>query len=458
MKLPPLFLLHLLGGVVGGVGTGWFCFGLFHVSGESLSNPADRIKAAKQCQVISIADEAIFAGDPVLIARTEEPVDLTFDELGNTFVLERSGRILRIAAGEADEASDYAWLEKGAVEHSLGYTAVAWHPDFYRKNRPGYGRFYIVVAEETGSGTPDFLPEYGAGRESHQDVLYEYRVEQALMPHFKGNRRELMRFQQPGQEHNVGGLCFDPAGHLYIAVGDGAEGDVGGDSPSRNASKFTNAYGKILRIDPTGDNSANGAYGIPATNPYRAVADALPELWAYGLRTPHQLSYDSLLRELYVCESEPGGIEQIEVSSHGGEHFGWDLNAQAAHLGIAAQSRLSGLCTPAVISLDRTSGAMGATVGSMVYRGETFPTLAGKLIFADHEGRILAFGEPGITGAEASRLDLPLLKNRKFVGLREGPGGEVVLLCEDGDILGLRKPDSVGSGNKSQKPVYCAVP
>lgn len=452
------FLFRLLGVVVGGVGLGWFSFGLFHVSEESLGDSADQWVLAAPCQAVTIADGAIFAGEPALIARADEPVDLSFDEFGNTYALERSGRILRIAAGEDADAPVYAVLDQGGVERSLGYTAVAWHPDFFRKNRPGYGRFYIVVAEESGSGTPDFLPESGSGRECHQDVVYEYRAEHPLSPRFKGDRRELMRFQQLGSEHNVRGLCFDPAGHLYIAVGDGAEEAVGGKSTSRNASSLTNAFGKVLRVNPTGDNSANGAYGIPESNPFRAVTDALPELWAYGLRAPHQLSYDPLLEVLYVCESEPGGIDQIEVSSHGGEHFGWDLNAHAAHLGPAAQSRLSGVVTPAVISLDRRSGALGATVGSMVYRGETFPSLAGKLIFADHDGQILAVGEPGIAGPEAWRLDLPQLKARKFVGLRAGPRGEVILLCEDGDILGLRKPESVGSGSKSYKPVFCAVP
>lgn len=458
MKSSLLILFRLLGVLVGGLALGWISFGLSHVSEESLGASRDTGLVAAPYRAATIADGAIFAGEPILIAHTDEPVDLTFDEFGNTYVLERSGRIYRIASGEAAEAPVYAELDQSGVEFALGYTALAWHPDFFRKNQPGYGRFYIVVAEKSGSGLPDFLPEYGSGRESHQDVVYEYRVKHPLSPRFRGDRRELMRFQQLGSEHNVRGLCFDPAGHLYIAVGDGAKEAVGGNSPSRNASSLTNAFGKVLRIDPTGDNSANGAYGIPESNPFRAVADALPELWSYGLRSPDRLSYDPLLQVLHVCESEPGGIDQIEVSSHGGEHFGWDLNAHVAHLGPAAQSRLSEVVTPAVISLDRTSGAMGATVGSMVYRGETFPALAGKLIFADHDGRIFAAREAGITGSELYRLDLPQLKNRKFVSLRPGPRGEVMLLCEDGDILSLRKPESVGSGSKSHKPVYCALP
>ena len=37
---------------------------------------------------------------------------------------------------------------------------------------------------------------------------------------------------------------------------------------SDNAALLTNVFGKILRIDPLGNNSANGQYGIPADNPF----------------------------------------------------------------------------------------------------------------------------------------------------------------------------------------------
>jgi glucose/arabinose dehydrogenase len=53
--------------------------------------------------------------------------------------------------------------------------------------------------------------------------------------------------------------------------------------------------GKILRIDPFGNNSANGKYGIPANNPFVNDGDSktLGEIWAYGLRNPHRFSWDT---------------------------------------------------------------------------------------------------------------------------------------------------------------------
>ena len=42
--------------------------------------------------------------------------------------------------------------------------------------------------------------------------------------------------------------------------------------------------GKILRIDPTGSDSANGSYGIPEDNPFVDDSTFVPEIWAYGFR------------------------------------------------------------------------------------------------------------------------------------------------------------------------------
>ena len=53
-------------------------------------------------------------------------------------------------------------------------------------------------------------------------------------------------------------------GLLYVGVADGGSG---GD-PLNLAQNLNSAFGKILRIDPLGENSANGKYGIPASNPF----------------------------------------------------------------------------------------------------------------------------------------------------------------------------------------------
>jgi hypothetical protein len=86
--------------------------------------------------------------------------------------------------------------------------------------------------------------------------------------HYDGEApRELMRWQRPYVNHNGGQMGFNPTarpgsadyGLLYQG---NADGGSGGD-PMNVAQNLASSFGKILRIDPLGNNSANGKYGIP---------------------------------------------------------------------------------------------------------------------------------------------------------------------------------------------------
>ena len=71
-----------------------------------------------------------------------------------------------------------------------------------------------------------------------------------------------------------------------------ADGGSGGD-PLNNAQNLGSAFGKILRLDPLGSNSANGQYGIPDDNPFANDGDptTLGEIYAYGVRNPHRFGW-----------------------------------------------------------------------------------------------------------------------------------------------------------------------
>ena len=74
--------------------------------------------------------------------------------------------------------------------------------------------------------------------------------------------RMLLAIDKTSSQHNGGWLGFSPVdGYLYITVGDSQF--------APNAQNLDSLNGKILRIDPLGNNSANGQYGIPEIQPIR---------------------------------------------------------------------------------------------------------------------------------------------------------------------------------------------
>lgn len=408
--------------------------------------------------VSELKAELAVDAEPHLLARTDRPVDAAGDALGIFYILQADGGIVRVApeAGGGQSSTPYASLGDDRTETALGFTGFALHPNFLLKGTPGYGRFYVVVAEKAGSGDVDFIPEFGGLKEHHQDVLYEYAVEDPLLTEFRGSRRELMRFRQPGPDHNVKGLAMDPNGLLYLGVGDGAVAGVEKNGPSRNASSLTSAYGKVLRIDPLGSNSFNGQYGIPDGNPFRLVTEALPEIWVFGLRAPESLSYDPFLRGLCIAELANESREEINLSLRGGEHFGWDIAENAGKLGRSALAQLDEVVTRPTVAIDLLSGLVSRTKGSLVYRGEQFPSLAGTLLFASHDGQLLALraGEQGNPGRLA-KVDLGRFGEQRFAGLRQGPRGELIFLCEDGQVFEMRKSASLGTGGSKHKSMFC---
>lgn len=397
---------------------------------------------------------------PTLLARTVSPVDVGGDALGVLYILQRNGEIVRVGneGGSLSVSTRFASLATEATESSIGFSAIAFHPGFLVKESLGYGKFYVVVAEKARTENPDFIPEFGYTSEHHQDVLYEYTTRFPLAGNFSGTRREVMRFSQPGPDNNLRSLTFDLYGHLYLAVGDGAIAEIGRRSPSRNASSLTSAYGKVLRIDPTGRNSINGRYGIPETNPFKLVTEALPELWVFGLRAPHSLYFDPFRGALCIGESSYDGIEKVNVSEYGGEHFGWDLSEGSYFFNRAARDELDSIMTSPALQVNRSGGQIGHSTGNVVYRGENFPSLADKLIFASHDGQlIVADSETGNQGTSPKLLDLGDLHRKSFSALRTTPQGELIVLCEDGSVYEMRKGVSHGEEKDPERTLYCQV-
>ncbi|HEX7081365.1 MAG TPA: PQQ-dependent sugar dehydrogenase, partial [Gammaproteobacteria bacterium] len=218
---------------------------------------------------------------------------------------------------------------------------------------------------------------------------------------------DVLRVNQPFENHNGGQIGFGPDGYLYIGLGDGGSG---GD-PQGHAQNTKDLLGSMLRIDVAGD----APYEIPADNPFAgnptcgpdpnvpAAADC-PEIYAWGLRNPWRWSFDADTGALWVGDVGQGTREEIDVVERGG-NYGWNCReGRIAYPGThsPACADATGLIDP-VHDYPRSEGT--SVTGGYVYRGTAIPALVGSYVFGDYgSGRIWRLAGDGAGGYTAELL------------------------------------------------------
>ncbi|HUU85283.1 MAG TPA: CHRD domain-containing protein [Phycisphaerae bacterium] len=212
-----------------------------------------------------------------------------------------------------------------------GLLGVAFHPDYLSN-----GLLYTYTSEPV-AGEADFSTMPFGFDPNHQTVILEWQVpnpadENSVVD--PNSARELLRIDEPQFNHNAGAMTFGPDGQLYIVLGDGgARDDKDGGPPVvgdpvvghgciGNGQDTDTILGTLIRIDPLGNNSRNGQYGIPGDNPFVGL-DGLDEIYAYGFRNPFRFSFDSLTGNLYVGDVGQNDIEEIDLVVSGG-NYGWN--------------------------------------------------------------------------------------------------------------------------------------
>lgn len=279
-----------------------------------------------------------------------------------------------------------------------GVQSFAFHPQFNQRGAAGYGKFYTVTDSSNMTPPADFKP--GGGSHSHDTVLLEWTAKNpAAATYDGGSPRELIRFEQPFSNHNGGHLTFNPLagprdpdfGLLYMGFADGGSG---GD-PLKSAQNLASAFGKIFRIDPLGKNSTNGKYGIPADNPFVKDNDpnTLGEIYAYGVRNPQRLFWDSKTKNMFMSDIGQDTVEEISPVSKGA-NLGWNIwegsfkfMAGRPPVVDTTDSRKDPKMTFPVVEygqLDPLFQRNSAAIGGFVYRQKAIPQLTNLLIFGDN--------------------------------------------------------------------------
>lgn len=308
------------------------------------------------------------------------------------FVLDLRGKLYQLQNGEAKVYMDMAKLMPEFIDQpglATGFGSFAFHPDFSEN-----GLLYTTHTEPAGSGKADF--GYADSiKVTLQWVLSAWKTENPNAFPFVGERKELFRINMVTGVHGMQEITFNPLaqpqdedyGLLYIGIGDG--GSVGAGYPFI-ANSMGTVWGSILRIDPKGNNSKNGQYGIPSTNPYSQGnnGDALGEVYAFGFRNPHRISWTKS-GDIIASNIGQKMIESLNKILPG-HHYGWPIREGTFLLypegdinkvyPLPADDASYQITYP-VAQYSHDEG--NAISGGFEYWGTKIPELKGKYIFGD---------------------------------------------------------------------------
>ncbi len=275
-----------------------------------------------------------------------------------------------------------------------GFQSFALHPQFNQLDTPGFGKLYTYLDTSDTAPMPDFVS--GGGNDAHDTILLEWSAENPAAGAYDGGPpRELFRVEQPFGNHNGGQIGFNPLasagdvdfGLLYIGSADGGSG---GD-PLDLAQNLRRVFGKILRVDPLGSDSANGKYGIPSDNPFAGEPGALWEIYAYGVRNPQRFGWDPANGNMYLADIGQNIVEEISLVTRGA-NLGWN-DWEGSYRFISRQEVSlvdsrgeAGLTYPVAEygQLDPLLQRSSAATGVAVYRDDAIPQLKNRLVFGDN--------------------------------------------------------------------------
>src|SRR5262245_24913844 len=371
--------------------------GFAQTSGDPFPAP---LPAAEGVVRVSFVE---FASLPDIAGQAARPMILV-DEPGTRrlFVNDMRGPIYSISY-DGKTIRQYVDINEPRYEVNVqssgrerGFQSFAFHPQFNRPGTRGFGKFYTLTDSTNTKPAPDFRPS--GGTRTHDTVLLEWTAKNPSADSYDGGTpRELIRWEQPFANHNGGQLGFNPVasegsadfGLLYIGFADGGSG---GD-PLEHAQNLSSAFGKILRIDPLGSNSANGKYGIPAANPFVKHNNpaTLGEIYAFGLRNPQRFTWDSKNGNLFVADIGQNTVEEISIVT-AGANLGWNdwegsfTYAGREGVGLSNQRGDAKLVYP-VVEYGQPDPLLqpqsAVTIGS-VYRQAAIKQLTNLLVFGDN--------------------------------------------------------------------------
>lgn len=156
-------------------------------------------------------------------------------------------------------------------------------------------------------------------------------------------------------------IAFDTT-HLYFTIGDRGMRPNGQD-------RRTHA-GSVLRLNLDGTT--------PDDNPFAGNPNAQAQIWSYGHRNPQGLYYDAPSQTLWEIEHGPRGGDEINLIRKGA-NYGWPTTSYGKEywgpVSVGDSEEADGIDSPRKVYIPSI-----APSGLLLYRGQRYPQLNGKLL------------------------------------------------------------------------------
>jgi glucose/arabinose dehydrogenase len=287
-------------------------------------------------------------------------------------------------------------------QNEEGFLGLAFHPD-YKKN----GELFVFYTTKKAKLT---------------NVISRFRVSKDDPNKADPDSEEvLLKIEKPYWNHDGGTLCFGPDGYLYFTHGDGGLAN----DPHKNGQNLKSLLGKVHRIDVDHKDPGKN-YAIPKDNPFVDRKDALPEIWAYGLRNIWRMSFDKKTGVLWAGDVGQNLYEEIDLITKGG-NYGWSVREGLHPFGPDGSDVRKDLIDP-IWEYHHDLGK--CIIGGHVYRGSRVPELEGSYVYGDYvTGQLWALRYDKDKGRVVANRTIRE-KGTPMLSFGEDEKGEVYLLQE----------------------------
>lgn len=324
------------------------------------------------------------------MGKFEEPWALAFLPDGRILVTEKKGVLKLVRLG--GDTVDVAGVPKVDYGGQGGFGDVVLHPDFANN-----GYIYLSFAEAGDGDTR------GAAVARGKLVLEG-------TPRIEG--LQVIWRQEPkvsGQGHYGHRIAFGPDGMMYVSSGERQKFDP--------AQDLTANLGKIVRLSDTGM--------IPSDNPFYDQGRVKAQVWAYGIRNPLGIDFDSEGR-LWETEMGPKGGDELNLIK-AGTNYGYPKASNGDHYDgkdIPDHKPGDGFEPPKVFWNPSISPS-----SLLIYKGDLFPDWKGDAFIGALSGEALI--RVDLNGETATKADQWPMEAR-IRAVEQGPDGAIWLL-EDGE-------------------------